>query len=169
MNSNLLIFTLTFDNIILIKLFASLDFNPFYCMGQNVSVPINNKYMQLKNQISREKIYQFVIDSLKPYDLSGDTISRYLSAVRHLISFIKSKMYISRKYTRAHKSTYVYAKADTKLKRDALEKAHPNIGKSAADIHSRVRAPELKAFLAQGTLLLRNRENRVREAMKDGQ
>ena len=78
MNSNLLIFTLTFDNIILIKLFASLDFNPFYCMGQNVSVPLNNKYMQLKNQISREKIYQFVIDSLKPYDLSGDTISRYL-------------------------------------------------------------------------------------------
>lgn len=42
MNSNLLIFTLTFDNIILIKLFASLDFNPFYCMGQNVSVPLNN-------------------------------------------------------------------------------------------------------------------------------
>lgn len=91
MNSNLLIFTLTFDNIILIKLFASLDFNPFYCMGQNVSVPLNNKYMQLKNQISREKIYQFVIDSLKPYDLSGDTISRYLSSVRHLISFMEQR------------------------------------------------------------------------------
>ena len=44
-------------------------------------------------------------------------------------------------------TTEVYAKADTKLKRDALEKAHPNIGKSAADIHSRVRDPELKAFL----------------------
>ena len=55
MNSNLLIFTLTFDNIILIKLFASLDFNPFYCMGQNVSVPLNNKYMQLKKSDFQRK------------------------------------------------------------------------------------------------------------------
>ena len=47
----------------------------------------------------------------------------------------------------AVQTTEVYAKADTKLKRDALEKAHPNIGKSAADIPSWERDPELKAFL----------------------
>lgn len=44
-------------------------------------------------------------------------------------------------------STEVYAKADTKSKREALEKAHPELGKSASELPSWERDPELKAFL----------------------
>lgn len=47
--------------------------------------------MQEKNQIPRGEIRQFVIDSLQPYELSGDTLSRYLSSVSHLINFMELK------------------------------------------------------------------------------
>lgn len=44
-------------------------------------------------------------------------------------------------------TTEVYAKADTKSKREALEKAHPELGRSASELPSWERDPELKAFL----------------------
>lgn len=45
--------------------------------------------MQVKKQIPLGEIRQFVIDSLQPYDLSGDTMSRFLSSVNHLINFME--------------------------------------------------------------------------------